>query len=653
MSSVAGDGSARNVKATLGGGAVKEASGGVKRIYPSREQPADGTEEAWGWGFADTHFRINEQGNVVMDGRRYEICGHDMPRLLPWFRKVTGVAVGEHQHQPNRAPMPQPSAAARALRQALCGLLDTSQVSCDPELLVRHGRGHTLEDIYDANYGHYGRVPDVVVFPEQETEVEALVHFAQQQGVCLIPFGGGTNVTRALACPEDEERLVISVDMRRLNRVLWIDPHELTACVQAGCVGRHLQQQLAKHGFTLGHEPDSSEFSTLGGWIATNASGMKKNRYGNIEDIVLDATIVTASGVLQRTGAMPRESVGTDVRRCFFGSEGNLGIVTSAVVKLHRLPESQRFGSVLFKSFEQGVEFLFALTRSGVVPASVRLVDNMQFQFGQALKAAPSGLKAPLANLQKWYVTSVKGFDPEQMVAATLVFEGAKTEVERQERFVYQLAKRYGGLNAGAENGRKGYQLTYAIAYLRDFCLSYYIVAESFETSVGWRSVLDVCRRAKQRAIDEHRKHNLPGKCFFSSRVTQVYASGVCVYFYFSFYHLGVKDPVGIYGEIESSIRSEILAAGGSLSHHHGVGKVRSRFLPEVMSGTSQDVLRRIKRAVDPENLFAAGNHAVTGRESVAPQPAISSSSELANRGARQSSASDGRDLLRTGTQPD
>src|SRR5439155_16890156 len=161
--------------------------------------------------------------------------------------------------------------------------------------------------------------------------------------------------------------------------------------------------------------------STLGGWIATNASGMKKNRYGNIEDLVLDVTVATAAGKLERTSASPRESVGLDLRRLIFGSEGTLGIITSAVVKIFRLPEVQEYGSVLFPTLQDGFKFIYELAREATPPASVRLVDNMQFQFGLALKPKSSGGLADLkSKIEKFVVNKVKGFEPDNRVVCTL-----------------------------------------------------------------------------------------------------------------------------------------------------------------------------------------------------------------------------------------
>ena len=248
--------------------------------------------------------------------------------------------------------------------------------------------------MYAIKYTRLGRIPDVVVYPESEEHVLKLVESAKRHVVSLIPYGGGTNVTDALRCDPAERRTIVSVDMRRMNQIRWIDRENMMASIEAGAVGRDIMEDFKKYGFTMGHEPDSVEFSTLGGWIATNASGMKKNRYGNIEELVLDVSVVTADGKLERTSAAPRESIGLDLRRLMFGSEGTLGIITSAIVKVFPLPEVQRYGSVLFPTFEHGFEFMKELMREATPPASVRLVDNLQFQFGMALKPKSTGVLA-------------------------------------------------------------------------------------------------------------------------------------------------------------------------------------------------------------------------------------------------------------------
>lgn len=291
--------------------------------------------------------------------------------------------------------------------------------------------------------------------------------------------------------------------------------------------------------------------------------------------------------------------------------------MTSAVTKVFRVPELRRFGSVLFHDFEAGFAFLRDVQRSGAVPASVRLMDNLQFQFGQALRPERRRLEALKGRLERVFVTKLRGFDPERMVACTLLFEGSRDEVAAQERVVYRLATEHGGMRAGAENGERGYQLTFAIAYIRDFMLGYWVLGESFETSVAWSEAKALCANVKQRLWQEHAKRGLPGRPFASCRVTQLYDTGVCISFYFAFHYKGVEGASEVYAELERAARDEILASGGSLSHHHGVGKLRQPFLARVFSPAALGWRRKLKAAIDPENVLGGGN----GSRDSAPLP--------------------------------
>lgn len=334
---------------------------------------------------------------------------------------------------------------------------------------------------------------------------------------------------------------------------------------------------------------------------------------------MLDVNVVTAQGELRRSGVAPRESVGTDPRQWIFGSEGNLGIITSAVVKLFELPEVKHYGSILFPNFEQGSDFMYALAKAGNPPASVRLVDNVQFQFSMALKPASKGMKVLKKKLETMIVTQLKGFDPKEMVACTLVFEGSAEMVAAQEKHVYRTAAQFGGMKAGAENGAKGYELTFGIAYLRDWVMKHYILAESFETSVPWSQLLPLCANVKARIYKEHQALGLAGKPFVTCRVTQVYDTGACVYFYLGVFYKDVKDPPHVFKQLENAARDEILRSGGSLSHHHGIGKLRQHFLPEIMSDTMLQWNSLMKAAVDPQNIFGVGNlYPVTDAKPVA-----------------------------------
>ena len=566
------------------------------------------------WGFSDTSFRARPDGVVELTGSRYPLCGEELAEILPWVQRNIHPDVSPHDLNPSLYPPPIPLPRRHeAFLDEMSKVFAQDQIQEDPEVRLRHGHGHTQEEMYAIKYGQLARVPDLVVYPSEEAQVVSLVEAAQRHDVCLIPYGGGTNVTDALRCPESEERSIVSVDLSRMNRILWIDPTNHMACIQAGAVGRHIVEQLHRYGFTLGHEPDSIEFSTLGGWIATHASGMKKNRYGNIEDLVLDVTVVTARGVLERSEVAPRESIGVgDARRWAFGSEGGFGIVTKAVVKIFPLPDVQAYGSILFPDLSSGVDFLFELTRRGTPPASVRLVDNLQFQLSQMLKGKRRGAKALKSAVERWVVTKLKGFDPERMTACTLVFEGTRDEVTAQQKAVYRVAARHGGMKAGGENGERGYQLTFGIAYLRDWIMNHYLIGESFETSVSWSQALELCENVKRRIREEHAARNLPGKPMVMCRVTQVYETGVCVYFYFAYYFKGIEDPSRVYAEIEHAAREEVLRSGGSLSHHHGIGKLRRGFLPHIHSPGTLEWTRQIKAAVDPANVFGVANQNLT-----------------------------------------
>lgn len=565
-------------------------------------------ESDFNWGFTDTAFEAQKNNSVILTGNRYPLSGQELPNLLPWMSEKLDMKLSyDDKNEPNYMPKIPERIINQQFEQELSkNFID--KFSVDGMTRLRRGHGHTQEEMYNLKYGKYDRIPDVVVFPKSEEDIQLLIDISSKYNVVLIPYGGGTNVTQALKCPENENRCIVSVDMKNMSKIKWIDTENRIACIEAGAVGRNITAQLKENGFTLGHDPDSIEFSTMGGWIATNASGMKKNKYGNIEDIVIDITVITLDGKIERKQICPRESVGIEPKRWLLGSEGLLGIITSVTVKIFPLPEIQEYDSILFENFESGVSFMKELGQSKVWPASVRLVDNTQFQFGMALKPANKGAKIIKSKIEKAFVTKVKGFDPNKMVACTIVYEGSKKETDFQKSFIDQISKKYGGMKAGSENGERGYQLTFGIAYIRDFAMQHWLLAESFETSVQWSELNNLVESVIKRINDEHTKRNIPGKPFISARVSQVYESGATVYFYFAFYYKGVENPTHVYHEIEDAARDEILKCGGSLSHHHGIGKIRKKFLGEISTETTLKWKKKLKNSLDPNNTFGCDN---------------------------------------------
>ena len=563
------------------------------------------------WGFRDTKLFIHPDQSVEMTGERYNLCGYKMPYLIPFVNRELDVTIDVSSPRPLTAkPQATPVSRNEAFLTALTGALRPDQFTADDRERLLHSHGQTTtEEVSRVLYENLERCVDLVVWPESDEDCQAVVTLAGEHGACLIPYGGGTNVSSALLVPAGERRMVVSVDTRRMNRVLSINRANLTATVQAGITGSRLEELLGKEGLTCGHEPDSVELSTLGGWIATNASGMKKNRYGNIEDLVENVTLVTPAGTIEQRYASPRQSPGIQLQKALFGSEGNLGLITRAVIHVHELAEIKKYGSAIFADWPTGVSFMEALNRTGAKPASIRLVDNLQFRLGQSLKPAPTGAKVFKSRIEQLVVTRIKGFDPHTMVAATIVFEGTAAEIALQEKVVAGTAKRFGGIQGGAGNGERGYMLTYAIAYLRDFLADYYIIGETYETTVPWDRIHDVCAAVDRVAKSEHQRLGFPGRPFTSPRVTQMYHSGVCIYFTHGLYHRGIERGDEKFAEMERNIRAAIMDAGGSISHHHGVGKLRKYFVDRVASPETVDAVKSLKHAVDPQNVFAVRNN--------------------------------------------
>ena len=370
---------------------------------------------------------------MELTGSRYGFSGRTFPAFREWAETKLGLDMSEKSSPvASIKSIPEP-VSNQAFLESIKG--SYKKISFDGYVRIHHSHGHTVEEIVDLREGRVHRIADVVIWPGEHSHVEKLVAAAAQHDVCVIPFGGGTSVTYAVRPPEEEKRMIVALAMSEMTRIKWIDHESMLACIEAGVTGQELDKKLREKGYVLGHEPDSFEFSTLGGWVSTRASGMKKNVYGNIEDIVLHVKFVTPSGTLQKSVQVPRMSSGPDLHHVIMGHEGTLGVVTEVVVRLRQVPSVQEYGSIVFPNFEYGVSALREITRQRIFPASIRLVDNSQFQFGQVLKPeSHSHLEHFLDYVKKIYVTKFMKFEVDKMVAATLVFEGEKEEVEYQKK---------------------------------------------------------------------------------------------------------------------------------------------------------------------------------------------------------------------------
>ena len=572
-------------------------------------------ESNWGhkWGYKDSGFKINSDKSVTFTGKRYPICGKRLYNFIPFVEEILGV---EFTLEPKIKEVEKKHVSDPNINEPFMADLkesfdiDRFSGEHNERLLHSHGQ-HSTDEVYKVLYNKLDQFADLVFYIESEEETVKLIDLAQKHNVCLIPYGGGTNVTNALRPPKEEKRMVVSVDTRRMADVESIDEHNLMVTVGAGITGKVLEQELNKRGFTVGHEPDSYEFSTVGGWISTNAAGMKKHKYGNIEDIVQNLRMVTPKGVINQKKPLTRSSFGIKAQNILFGSEGNLGIITSATLKVHRLPESSAYESIIFKDWDSGVRFMYDLFHSNMVPASARLADNLQIRLGNALKENKEGLTKLLDDFKKYILFNVKGVNPEKFTAAVFKIEGSNAEVENQRENLRTLSKKHGGILAGESTGKSGYLATMVIAYIRELIFTQNVLGETMETAVPWSKINQVKSEAHKLIVQLHKENKLPGKPFFTSRISKIYHTGVCMYNTIAMSFEGIENPEDVFTSIEHKMRENFILNGGSISHHHGVGKLRKDFMKDTISESSIEMVRGIKQTQDPKNIFGVKNNIV------------------------------------------
>ena len=567
----------------------------------------------WGhrWGYKDSAFVSKQKKAVTLSGNRYEICSKNLPNLIPFAEEMLGIEIlPKPQIKEVEKKYISEKKVNKDFMDELVSVFDEDRYcSTDDERLL-HSHGQTTSDeVYKVLYSKLDSFIDLVFYVESENEAKKLIELAKKHNVCLIPFGGGTSVSNALKIPQTEKRMIVSVDTRRMNKIKELDEENLLATVESGILGIDLEKQLNDRGYTAGHEPDSIEFSTLGGWISTNASGMKKHRYGNIEDIVQNVTLITPNGIINQLKPLTRSSIGVKAQNLVFGSEGNFGIITKATIRIHKKPEASTFESILFHRWEDGVNFMYDVSHSNLIPASSRLMDNSMVRFASALKEEKTGYDKFIDSVKNFIVFKVKGFNPKKCVVAIFKMEGSKQEVKYQRNNLKILAKKYNPVFAGAGQGKSGYNLTLAIAYIRDFFMDQNIIGETLESAVPWSDVIKVRKAVTEKLKELHKKHNLPGKFLFGSRLSKVYHSGACMYNTIAMSFKGIEKPEEIFGEIEHELRKTIIDNGGSISHHHGVGKLRKDFIPDTISKGSIDLIKDMKSSRDPKNIFGVRNN--------------------------------------------
>jgi alkyldihydroxyacetonephosphate synthase len=393
---------------------------------------------------------------------------------------------------------------------------------------------------------------------------------------------------------------VVALDTTRLDSLVRFDAQSLLATFQAGIDGPALEAALRAHGATLGHFPQSFEHSTLGGWIATRSSGQFSNRYGGIEDHLVSVRVVTPSGVL-RTLEVPRSAAGPDLNALVLGSEGTLGVIVEATLRVSPLPEASRERGMLFRSFTDGVAVVRDALREDLGLAMLRLADGAETELGETLRRDPARRIDPAASVLA--TTARLGWGPGR---ALLLYaaEGRPRQVRRALARVRSLGARRGGLPLGSSPGRAWRRDRFRAPYLRDWLLDHGVAVDTLETALPW-SRLETGHAAITRALRASLEARA-GAGLAMAHLSHSYADGGCLYFTI-LYPLDPADPVVQWQGIKRDATRAVLDAGGTLSHHHGIGTDHAPWLAEEKGSVGIAALRAVKAAVDPRGTMNPG----------------------------------------------
>ena len=467
---------------------------------------------------------------------------------------------------------------------------------------VVHAYGKGFRDLFRLRRGSAEGAPDLVVYPENEDDVLTILRAAAHHDVMVIPFGGGSNISGCLERME-ADRMAVSLDMRRMRRVLAVDAESFTARVEAGIFGPDLEAQLRAHGMTLGHFPDSFMHSTLGGWIATRSAGMQSDKYGKIEDMVVALRMVTPEGVLA-TRIVPKSSNGIDVNHLCIGSEGTLGVITEATMRVHARPEARIVPAYLFPEFEGGLEAMKECLRRECMPSMVRLNDPDKTALSIAFKAPESQLAHAVGKAFKGYLRRVKGFDLPQACLMLTSFEGRRADVSRQFRVVDAIYRKFGGVSLGTGSGKSFEATKYDFPHIRDFLLERDVTSDVSETSTVWSNILPLYRASMRAIRDGVAESGVP--CFAGCHISHSYRSGASLYFTFGFKQNAGRE-MEQYLNVKRATQQSFIDGGGTLSHHHAVGTEHLPWLEADISPLGVKAVAAIKQGLDPRNTMNPG----------------------------------------------
>ncbi|HET9097607.1 MAG TPA: FAD-binding oxidoreductase [Candidatus Baltobacteraceae bacterium] len=461
------------------------------------------------------------------------------------------------------------------------------RIDTNPQTRVLHARGQSLPDWLALRFGRIDRVPDGVAFPQTTQEVRELLAFAQHCGASVIPYGGGTSVAGHIN-PLQSDAPVLTISLERMRRLLDLDVPSRLARFEAGVRGPDLEAQLRERGYTLGHFPQSFEYSTLGGWIATRSSGQQSLKYGRIEQLFAGARVETPAGTLD-IPTFPASAAGIDIREMILGSEGRLGIITQASVRVRPVARHESFHGWFFPDWEHAERAVHALVHAEVPLSMIRLANEMETL--TTLRMA--GHAQTIALIER--LLAVRGCRERKCLLIVGV-NGSLGEVRR-------TCRAQGGVYFGKRLGEKWRENRFRGVYLRNSLWENGYAVDTVETAVDWPRV-----RTMMRAIQAAGERALDNRVHAYTHLSHVYPQGSSVYSTFIFPLANTyEENLARWRALKSAVSETIVANGGTISHQHGVGVDHQPYLRAEKGELGIGAMRALFARFDPDGMLNPG----------------------------------------------
>lgn len=471
-------------------------------------------------------------------------------------------------------------------------------VDREPETRARHARGQSLPDWIAMRSGHPGAIPDGVAHPATRDDVRSLLGFAARAGARLIPYGGGTSVVGHVN-PAGGDAPVLTVSMARINGLLHFDETSQLATFGAGAAGPDLEAQLRARGFTLGHFPQSFEYSTIGGWVATRSSGQQSLGYGRIERLFAGGMLEAPAGTLELP-PFPASAAGPDLREIVLGSEGRLGIITEATVRISPFPERERFYAVFLPTFDDSVATVRELVQGRVPLSMLRLSTAVETETTLRL----AGHERLIQALER--VLAMRGAGPEKCMLL-LGFSGRRSLVTAARKDAIAIAGIHRGVRVGgAVVGKQWQRSRFRVPYLRNSLWEAGYAVDTLETATRW-SQLPKLVQAIESAL-ETALAPLGERVHVFTHLSHFYTDGASLYTTYLFRIAADPDEtLHRWQALKGAASRAIVAHGATISHHHGVGLDNAPYLAAEKGDLGMQVLRDLCARFDPAGMMNPG----------------------------------------------